>query len=166
MRDQDKSVAIIGCGFVADLYMRSLQTFPDIRVTGVWDHDATRLAAFCAHWGLSAAPDQAALLDMLPKDGVVLNLTNPGAHFEVNSASLNAGHHVYCEKPLAMTVAEAKTLTELAAAKGLQLASAPCSVLGEAAQTLGQAIRNGTAGTPRATYWKRLSVRRRCSRVK
>lgn len=152
MRDQDKSVAIIGCGFVADLYMRSLQTFPDIRVTGVWDHDATRLAAFCAHWGLSAAPDQAALLDMLPKGGVVLNLTNPSAHFEVNSACLNAGHHVYCEKPLAMTVAEAKTLTDLAAAKGLQLASAPCSVLGEAAQTLGQAIRNGTAGTPRAIY--------------
>ncbi|SPF79471.1 Gfo/Idh/MocA family protein [Pseudoprimorskyibacter insulae] len=145
-------IAIIGCGFVADLYMRSLATFPDIRLHGVFDINAARLAQFCDHWKVPAKPSYEALLDGLPPDAVILNLTNPSAHYEVNRACLEAGHHVYTEKPLAMEVAQAKTLYDLAEGKGLMLASAPCSLLGEAAQTLGHAIRTGVAGTPRAIY--------------
>jgi predicted dehydrogenase len=92
------------------------------------------------------------MLAELPPGSVVMNLTNPGSHFEVSRAILNAGHHVYCEKPLAMTMEEARTLHTLAAGHGLLIASAPCSVLGEAAQTLGHALRTGTAGTPRLVY--------------
>ncbi|WP_370312852.1 Gfo/Idh/MocA family protein [Sagittula sp.] len=144
-------VLLLGCGFVADLYARSLATFPGIEVAGVYDIDAGRLRAFCAHWSLPAAESFEALLAMAP-GALVLNLTNPGAHFETSRACLDAGHPVYSEKPLAMTVEDAKTLHALAAEKGLALASAPCSALGEAAQTLGRALRDGVAGTPRAIY--------------
>lgn len=147
-----RKIAIIGCGFVADLYMRSLKTFPDIQVHGVYDIDTERLRTFCEFWNVSAVSSQSELLADFPSDGVVLNLTNPSAHFDVNQSCLNAGHHVYSEKPLAMSVEQAKDLYELAAEKGLMLSSAPCSTLGEAAQTLGHAIRNDIAGTPRAIY--------------
>lgn len=145
-------VSIIGCGFVADLYMRSLQVMPDLRVAGVYDRDATRLAQFCAHWDVPSVASLDALLAQHPRDGVVLNLTNPASHFEVNSACLAAGCHTYSEKPLAMSVKDAKVLHAQAESAGLMLASAPCSVLGEAAQTLGHALRSGIGGTPRAIY--------------
>ncbi len=147
-----KTVAIVGCGFVADLYMRSLKTFPDIRVACVTDRSEARLEAFSKHWKVDAAANLEALLSALPKDGLVLNLTNPSSHYAVNLAVLQAGHHVFCEKPLALSFEEAKTLCELAQAKGLQLGSAPSSVLGEAAQTLFRAVSQGVGGTPRLVY--------------
>ena len=119
-------VAIIGCGFVADLYMRSLASHPEVTACAAYDRDHARLAAFCAHWGVAPAADLAGLLVTLGTDGVVLNLTNPGAHYEVNRACLDAGHHVYSEKPLAMELAQAHDLYDLATARGLMLASAPC----------------------------------------
>ncbi|KMK65651.1 Gfo/Idh/MocA family protein [Puniceibacterium sp. IMCC21224] len=146
------SLSIIGCGFVADLYMRSLAAHPELQVVQVWDHDAERLKVFCDHWKIAAAPSLNALLDAHPKDGVVLNLTNPRAHFEINKAALEVCCHVYCEKPLALTLKQAKALHSLADEKGLMLASAPCSALGEAAQTLGHALRNGMVGRPRVIY--------------
>ncbi|MDU8910819.1 Gfo/Idh/MocA family oxidoreductase [Aestuariicoccus sp. MJ-SS9] len=147
-----RAVAILGCGFVADLYMRSLAVMPGIRVAGVHDRVAARQAAFCAYWNLPPQPDLPALLAALPEDGIVLNLTNPHAHFETTKACLNAGRHVYCEKPLALTLEDAKALHALARSRGVMLASAPSSVLGEAAQTLGHALRHNVAGAPRAIY--------------
>lgn len=147
-----RAVAIIGCGFVADLYMRSLATFPDIEVSCAWDCDAARLAAFCSHWNLSPAASREELLAHLPQGGVVLNLTNPAAHYEVSRACLDQGHHVYSEKPLALDMDEARDLCQRAEAAGLLLASAPCSALGEAAQVLARAVRERRAGVPRLVY--------------
>lgn len=146
------TIALLGCGFVADLYMRSLQAMQGISVHSAHDRDEARLSRFCAHWQLRADPDLESFLAALPEGCVVLNLTNPAAHYALNKALLEAGHHVYCEKPLALELGQAKALHALAAEKGLMLASAPCSVLGEAAQTLGHALRGGVAGTPRAVY--------------
>ena len=45
-------VSIIGCGFVADLYMRSLQAMDGITVAGVYDKNPERLAQFCTFWNV------------------------------------------------------------------------------------------------------------------
>ena len=47
-----KYIAIIGTGFVADLYMPSLATFPEITVRAVTDRNPERLNAFAAHWNV------------------------------------------------------------------------------------------------------------------
>ena len=146
------AVVIIGCGFVADLYMTGLKTFPQIRILGAFDRDAPRLAAFAAHWQVTTFDSLDAALAALPADGLVLNLTNPASHAEINRAALLSGHHVFCEKPMTLDPAEARDLAALAAANGLQLASAPSSVLSESAQLLIKAARDGTAGTPRLVY--------------
>ena len=132
--------------------MASLATFPQVRVVSVWDIDAERLGAFCAHHGVAAAGSLDDLLAQHPRDGVVLNLTNPHAHFEVSRTCLLAGCHVYSEKPLALDMDDARALTDMAEAAGLMLSSAPCSVLGEAAQTLAHAVRTGVAGDVRLVY--------------
>ena len=145
-------VAIVGCGFVADLYMRSFAVHPEIEVVSCYDRDAARLAAFSKHWNVAAAADLAAVFTEVAGTGLLLNLTNPRAHYDVNKAALEAGCHVFCEKPLAMTFAEAEALLTLARREGLQLGSAPSSVLGEAAQTLAKAVRSADYGTPRLVY--------------
>ena len=147
-----KQISIIGTGFVADLYMRSLATFPDIGLRAVFDRDPARLAAFTAHWKVPAAASLEALLAGAGPDEVILNLTNPGSHYEVSAACLTAGHHVYSEKPLAMDMDQARALHGLAAARGLLLASAPCSLLGEACQTLWRGVREGRIGRPLLVY--------------
>ncbi|SFL72324.1 Gfo/Idh/MocA family protein [Shimia aestuarii] len=147
-----RAVSIIGCGFVADLYMRSLAAHPDVAVTQAFDRDPARLAAFCAHWKVTPADTLERFLGNLPVGSLVLNLTNPGSHFEITRTCLEAGHHVYSEKPLAMAMDDARALHDLAASKGLLLASAPCSVLGETAQTLAKAVRDEVCGPVRLIY--------------
>lgn len=147
-----KQIAIIGTGFVADLYMTSLAQFPDIKVRAVTDKDPSRLAAFSSHWDVPSVADIPTLLASCAPDDLILNLTNPDSHFTVSKACLDAGHHVYSEKPLAMTLDDAQTLHDLAAAKNVHLSSAPCSFLGECAQTLWAATRAGEIGKPLAVY--------------
>ena len=144
-------ICIIGTGFVADLYMRSLLTFPHISIALAFDIDSDRLTAFCTHWRVPAA---ASLDEILQREGaeLILNLTNPGAHFEVSLACLMAGKHVYSEKPLATDMDSAARLHAIARAKGLMLASAPCSLLGEAAQTLWASVRRNDIGQTRLVY--------------
>ena len=145
-------IGIVGTGFVADLYLRSLATFPDLALVAAHDRDASAQARFCRHWKVAAADDLSSLLDRVGPGGIVLNLTNPTSHAEVSRACLQAGIHVYSEKPLALTTTDAADLVALAKTRGLLLASAPCSFLSETAQTLAAAIRSGVAGRPRLIY--------------
>jgi predicted dehydrogenase len=143
--------AIIGVGFVADMYMTTLKLHPRLELAGAFDRDGERLAKFASFYNTSAFPS----LDAVLADknvACVVNLTNPSSHYEVNKAALLAGKHVYCEKPLAMTYEQAEELTTLAEEKGLQLSSAPCSVLSECAQTMGKAVRENAVGKIRAVY--------------
>jgi predicted dehydrogenase len=99
-------------------------------------------------------PRFASLDDLLADARVelVLNLTNPRSHFEVTRACLEAGKHVYSEKPLALELDQARALVEWAEARGLRLSSAPCSLLGETAQAIGRALRERRIGEVRLVY--------------
>ena len=133
--------------------MRSLRTFPDINVVKAFDIDSDRLDAFCRYWGVPRASSLDDVLDGSSKRvDLVLNLTNPASHYSVSKRCLEAGKPVYSEKPLATSMSEAIGLRALAKAKGLIIASAPCSVLGKAAQTAWRALRDGEIGRPRLVY--------------
>jgi predicted dehydrogenase len=144
-------VAILGCGYVADFYMATLADYPQLQVVGAYDIDPQRTQMFCAYYKTKPY----AKFEELLADGsvdMVLNLTNPRAHFETTSACLQAGKHVYSEKPLAMDSDSAGQLVRLAKDKGLGLATAPCSSLGETAQTLWKALRDDLVGPVRLVY--------------
>ena len=79
----NRAVSIIGCGFVADLYMRSLAKHSDVAVTQVYDRDPERLSAFAAHWKLRSVDSMERFMGNLPAGSLVLNLTNPSEHFEI-----------------------------------------------------------------------------------
>ena len=144
-------VAIVGCGYVADQYVESLRRYPELDLVGVYDRDPSRAAQFSACHG---TPRYESLARMLEDERValVLNLTNPRSHFEVSGECLRAGKHVYSEKPLAMELEQAKQLVALAASCGLWISSAPCSLLGETAQTIWRALREKKVGDVRVVY--------------
>jgi predicted dehydrogenase len=142
----------VGCGFVADLYMKGLGIHPELELAGVFDRDVPRAQRFAAHHGVAIVYSslQAVLEDR--SVSIVVNLTNPRSHYEISRQCLEAGKHVYSEKPLAMRLEEARQLVELAEAKSLFISSAPSTVLGETAQTMWKALRAGTVGPVRAVY--------------
>ena len=144
-------IGIVGCGDTADQYLPSLKRYPHLELVAVTDRDQQRASQFCAYYSVTLCPSLEALLAD-PTIVMMINLTNSSSHFEVNKACLEAGKHLYSEKPLAPTFSQARALVELAAAKGLHLSSAPCSVLGETAQTLWKALRNSEIGTVRVVY--------------
>lgn len=139
------NIAIVGCGYVADYYLRTLPNYPDLNLVGVMDIDQERATRFAEYHSLSAYHTLEELLAD-PRVNIVVNLTNPKSHFSVSKASLEAGKHVYSEKPLAMSFSEAEELVELAEKKGLYISSAPCNLLSETAQTVWNALQNKEIG--------------------
>ncbi|MDP4006136.1 Gfo/Idh/MocA family protein [Methylobacterium sp. NEAU K] len=145
-------IAFVGCGYVADMYRYCLRHHAGaLALVGVYDRDPGRLAAFARCWGDSPYPSLDALLAD-PRVGVVVNLTDPESHAAVTGAAIAAGKHVYSEKPLGMSAAEAVRLCDTAAARGVRLAAAPSNLLGEQAQTLWRAVRAGAVGRVRLVY--------------
>ena len=148
---ESTKIAIVGCGFVADYYMATREAYPHLKFVGVYDKDSKRLNTFCEYHSLSSYKSFEALLEDKNVE-LVLNLTNPRDHYPISKDCLNAGKHVYSEKPLAMNYEEAEELVNLAKEKNLQLSSAPCSVLGKAAKTLSHAVKEKLCGEPRLVY--------------
>jgi predicted dehydrogenase len=152
-------VALIGCGNIAGPYAQDLKTYAEIELVGAADIDAARASIFAAQHGIHAYKSVEALLAD-PSVSLVVNLTSHFAHKDVTTRALNAGKHVYSEKPLALTYTEAHELVNLADRLGLRLGCSPFTLMGEAQQTAWKLIREGKLGTVRAVFaevnWGRI----------
>jgi predicted dehydrogenase len=154
-------VGIVGCGSIAGPYARDLATYPEVALVGVTDLERGRATELAAEVGCAVFDD---LATMLADPGVdlVTNLTSHAAHYRVTRSALDAGKHVYSEKPLALRAAEAAELVELADARGVRLGCSPFTFLGEAQQAAWRAIESGQLGTVRVVYaevnWGRIET--------
>lgn len=152
-------IGIVGTGNIAGGYARNAATQPEIRLVAATDLDPERARTFASEHGCRA---HRTLDDLLADDDVdiVVNLTIHHAHFEVSLRALEAGRHVYSEKPLALRSADAATLLATAAAQGVRLGCSPATFLGEAQQTAAGIVRSGRLGEVRAVYadvsWGRI----------
>jgi predicted dehydrogenase len=87
----------------------------------------------------------------------VVNLTPIGSHYEITLASLEAGRHVYTEKPAALDSGHAETLREVAAARGLVLVCAPSIMLFPQIVRVRQILASGELGVIRAARAQALA---------
>jgi predicted dehydrogenase len=141
-------VGIIGAGTISDTYLTNLTGFPDVQVQAVADLDVERAADQAAKHGVPRSGTVAELLAD-PAVELVVNLTIPAAHVEVGLAALEAGKHVWSEKPLALDRQNARKLLDRAGERGLRVACAPDTVLGAGLQTARRAVDVGRIGEPR-----------------
>jgi predicted dehydrogenase len=143
-------IGIIGCGNISGIYFRSGQTFGNLEVAACADLMPERAQAKAEEWGVPKACSVEELLAD-PEVEIVVNLTVPKAHAPVNLAALEAGKHVYCEKPLATCREDGRKMVELARAKGLRVGSAPDTFLGGGHQTCRKLLDDGAIGQPVGT---------------
>lgn len=152
-------VGIAGCGNIAGPYAESLVGYPETELVGVADIDPARAQALAERSGCRAYPDLAAMLADASLD-LIVNLTVHTAHHAVSRAALEAGKHVYSEKPLALTAEQARELVALAGARGLRLGCSPFTFLGEAQQAAWRVVEEGVLGTVRVAFaevnWGRI----------
>lgn len=144
-------IALLGCGYVANMYRLTLPMHPELELVGVYDREAARSAHMARLTGVQDYDSYQALLDDT-RVQIVLNLTNPSEHYETSQAALAAGKHVYTEKPVAMRLDHARNLAAQARAAKLHLISAPCTVLSPVAQTLWSALDAGMIGRLRLVH--------------
>ena len=140
-------IAVIGCGNISDQYLANLVRFPDVTVLACADLDLDRAATQAAKYGVPHSGDLATVLAM-PEVELVVNLTIPAVHASVALQAIRAGKHVYGEKPFALSVQEAQTVTAAATECGVQLGNAPDTFLGAGLQTGRRLIEEGRIGTP------------------
>jgi predicted dehydrogenase len=142
-------VGIVGCGNISPAYIKNLQ--------GHFSKVAQIVA--CADISAEAARKRAdefkipkaCTVDELMADKsvqIVVDLTNPGAHHLVSQAALDAGKHVFVEKPLAVTLELARKMLATAEKKGLQIAGASDTFLGAGLQASRKAIDSDQIGSP------------------
>jgi predicted dehydrogenase len=141
-------VGVVGCGVISRHYAEKAREFESFDLVACADVMREAAEALAGEFALAAATVDELLAD--PSVDIVLNLTTPVAHAEVTRAALAAGKHVYSEKPLGTSAAEAAELLAEAARRGLRLGCAPDIFLGGAYQAARALVDDGAIGTPLA----------------
>jgi predicted dehydrogenase len=139
-------IGLIGCGNISDIYLTNAQLFGDIAFVACADLRPESAERQSERYAIAARP----VKDLLASEDVdiVLNLTIPEAHAEVSLSAIEAGKHVYSEKPLATTVADGQRILEAARANGKRVGAAPDTVLGASVQAARRLIDAGEIGKP------------------
>ncbi|EHB67123.1 MULTISPECIES: Gfo/Idh/MocA family oxidoreductase [Paenibacillus] len=138
---------IIGCGKISGIYMENCQKFDILELKACSDIDRSRAEEQAAHYGIPHVYTTEELLAD-PEIEIVINLTIPALHAKITLDALQAGKHVYVEKPLAVTREEGLVVLETAREKGLLVGCAPETFLGAGIQTALKLVRDGKIGTP------------------
>lgn len=111
-------VGIIGGGFMGRVHTQAARS-AGATIVGIASSSAESSERAAKQLGISKWYASADDLIADPEIDVVHILTPNSSHAPLTLAAFEAGKHVICEKPLAVSVAEAQALTEAAAAKGL-----------------------------------------------
>ncbi|WP_022882838.1 Gfo/Idh/MocA family protein [Gryllotalpicola ginsengisoli] len=140
-------VGVIGAGNISTQYLTNLTAFPDVEVRFVADLDLDRAEFQAQAFGVRGFGTVDELLAD-PEIEIVVNLTIPKVHAEVALRALEAGKHVWTEKPIALDRESGRRLLEEARARGLRVAGAPDTFLGAGIQTARRLVESGAIGAP------------------
>ena len=150
MTDRQRSgpvvVGVIGAGKISEQYVANIRTFPDLDLHAVADLIPERARQVADEFGIESATVDQVLAD--DEVELIVNLTIPAAHVEVATAGLDAGKHVWNEKPLALDRESGRELVDRADAAGLLVGCAPDTFLGPGWQTTRRMVDRGDIGRP------------------
>ncbi|TIT48478.1 MAG: Gfo/Idh/MocA family oxidoreductase, partial [Mesorhizobium sp.] len=137
-------IGVIGCGNISKAYFSFAPLFRGIEMRACADINMDAAKARAKEFKLRAETVEG----LLKADDIdiIVNLTVPAVHYEVSKQILDAGKHVYSEKPFVLSVKEGLDLKKLAEREGLRIGSAPDTFLGGAHQLVRNLIDTGKLG--------------------
>lgn len=142
-------VGIIGCGKIADQHAEIIRRIPDCEIVGVCDREELMAKQMHERFNVKRYfTDANKLLDISRPD--IVHVTTPAqSHFELGMLCLEAGCHVYMEKPFTINTMEAEKLIKLATGKNLKITVGHNVQFDYTARRMRELIKNGfLGGTP------------------
>lgn len=150
--DKRTRVAVIGCGSVSNMYLPHLSRSPFVELVSTCDILPERAQQAATKYNVpNHYPHIDQLLAGAPFD-LLVNLTNMQEHGRLNRQALEAGRHVWSEKPMANSYREGRALLDLARQKKLRLWGAPAVVQSPQFAFMAQAIKDGKLGRLSAAH--------------
>lgn len=139
-------VAVVGCGNVSEKYLPHLQQSSAVELVAVCDPLVERAQRHAQAYSIEHVfHDIDQMLDELDFE-LLVNLTPMSLHAPFNRKALEAGRHVWCEKPIAANLKEARALLALARQQGVGLWGAPSSPISPAFQSMAKVLSSGALG--------------------
>ncbi len=139
-------IAVAGCGSVSAHYLANLRNCASAELVAACDvienRFRERMTEFGIPTGFVSVDEMLAAADF----DLLLNVTSMPPHYEINKKALNAGKHVFCEKPFAHSLDQGAELLELARAKGVRLWAAPTVVLSPQFRFMSETLASGSIG--------------------
>ena len=140
------SVALIGCGYGAEVHLPAICSLKGARVDALADSDATRLQALGNRYGVERRYLDWRELIHDPRIQVVAVLTPPHLHFDMTLEAVKAGKHVMVEKPLVLNLHEADCLIKETSSSGAKIIIGYNLRFHQQIARLREMIRSGTLG--------------------
>jgi predicted dehydrogenase len=141
------AIGLLGCGDVSDIYFQNCAKSDVLSIVACSSLHLEKARTKARQYSIPKACSVDELLHA-PEVDVILNLTSPKVHAELNLVALTAGKHVYTEKPLASTLPEGAEILAHARSRGLRVGSAPDTFLGARLQACRRALDSGMIGDP------------------
>ena len=121
MSSNTLSVGMVGTSWWADaMHLPALASHPQARVSAICGRNRARAEKMAATWNIPQVyTDYAEMIDQAELDAIVISTPND-SHYPIAMRALNRGLHVLCEKPIALTYAQAREMAQTAAAQSLK----------------------------------------------
>jgi predicted dehydrogenase len=140
------NIAVVGCGKIADDHLEQIRFIPGCRVIAACDREILMAQQLSDRFSIpSVFSDLSALLETCRPD-VVHITTPPQSHLPAALQCLEAGCHLYVEKPFALTTADTRKMLSLAERKGLKVTVGHDLQFSPVARRLRQLVKDGYLG--------------------
>lgn len=140
-------VGLIGTGRISGIYLKNCASFDGIDIVACSSLDLDESRAKADEYGIGQVLSPEEII-AAPEIDAILNLTTPEAHAGIEMAALEAGKHVYSEKPFVTDLEDGRRVLALAAEMGLEVGNAPDTFLGGRWQTVRSLLDGGMIGRP------------------
>lgn len=141
-------IAIAGCGKIADDHLQQIRRIPGCEVVGAFDREPLMARQLRDRFPIRESFHSLADLLAKARPDVVHVTTPPQSHFEIAKACLDAGCHVYVEKPFTLFEPEAAELLALAAERNLKITAGHDDQFRHAARRMRTLVQTGYLGGP------------------
>ena len=113
-------VACIGLGWWSDVLADAIQRSGKLEIAACFSRTEDKRNAFAKKYRCKAISSYQEILDDKGIEGII-NTTPNSAHLETTAAAARAGKHVFLDKPIANTIADARAITEACRKAGVVL---------------------------------------------